>query len=137
MRAAVIASTDPTVAPSVDFDMRAHISGNTLVTPTGETWTLQGNAAVEGGKFAVSQWDAKGPYGYLAETAGENKLLQSDAFTTTWAASNSAPVVNYAIAPDGTKTAWRLIDDSGAGGNVNVGVTQGITLSNAAWSVSV
>ena len=65
-----------------------------------------------------------------------NVLLQSNGFDTTWTNSaKGSEVGNYASAPDGSKTAWRLIDDS-SGGTGAINVQQTVTLSNAAWTFS-
>jgi hypothetical protein len=73
MRAAVIASTDPTASPSVDFDARAFTPGvSTAVTSTGETWTANGNTSIESN--IPAKWDADGPEGYLSEGARTNSV---------------------------------------------------------------
>lgn len=110
MRAAVIASTDPTVAPSVDFDARAFTPGvSTAVTSTGETWTANGNTSIEGGNFPVAHWDEEGPLGYLSEGARTNLCLYSNDFSNAaWVATNVTKTDNAAIGPFGTKTAASL-----------------------------
>jgi len=132
MRAAVFASTDPTTAsPAVDFDARAFTPGvSTATMSTGEVWTLQGNAAVESG--IPAPWDADGPEGYLSEGARTNLALHSTPgdLGTTWTDANATPVANYAVAPDGSKTAVRLIDDSATGTGTVLAV-QALTVTSA------
>ncbi len=52
--------------------------------------------------------DAFGPYGYLAEGARTNQLLQSQTLGTTWTVSNAADMnavtADQYVAPDGTTT---------------------------------
>jgi len=84
MRAYAIASTDPTVAPAWDFDLRNHVSGTTATMTTGEVWTAVGNGTVEGGLNPIAPFKEYGkmePIGYLAETAGANECLYSDDLT--------------------------------------------------------
>jgi hypothetical protein len=129
MRVIGINSTDKTAALVVDMDPRGFVSGTTFTAPTGEVWTLNGNAAIEGGLFPEAPFKAYGkeePWGYLPEAAGTNLCLQSNDFDTTWANINSTETANYAVAPDGTKTAWRFIDDSGTGSGA-VRILQSLT----------
>jgi uncharacterized lipoprotein NlpE involved in copper resistance len=108
--------------PVVDFTAGSYVSGSTLVSSTsGETWTLNGNASV-----FQPPVDASGPFGYLAEGARTNILLQSNDLSTTWSnTSNSVDVQNYAIAPDGSSTGQRIIDSS-VGGTGSVRMHQAI-----------
>lgn len=81
--------------------------------------------------------DADGPLGYLVETQRSNSLLQSNQFDTTWVTSVGSVVANYSRAPDGTKTAWRLIDNSATGtGATRVNQTIAVT-SGQATTLSV
>jgi hypothetical protein len=106
----------------VDCDAGDYVSGSTFVSSTsGETWTLNGNASV-----FQPPVDASGPFGYLAEGARTNILLQSNDLSTTWSnTSNSVDVQNYAIAPDGSSTGQRIIDSS-VGGTGSVRMHQAI-----------
>jgi len=136
-RAAIFASTDlgANTAPSVDFDARAFTPGvSTATMSTGEVFTANGNVSIE--QNIPSPWDASGPLGYLSEQAGTNILLQSNQFDTTWTNTNSIETANYAIAPDGTKTAWRLIDDSATGTGV-VALVQSLTVASGSPSVNI
>jgi hypothetical protein len=115
MRAAVIASTDPTVAPSVDFDARTFTPGVTTATAsTGEVWTANGNVSIE--QNIPAPWDASGPLGYLSEQAGTNLITHSlDYSNAAW--TNTGPVTitaNADQAPDGSTTAVTLEDNGGA-----------------------
>jgi hypothetical protein len=135
-RAVVIASTDPTAAPSVDFDARTFTPGVTTATAsTGEVWTQNGNCSIE--QNIPSPWDASGPLGYLSEQAGTNLLTYSnDLSNAAWTKNNATSTQNYAIAPDGTKTAQRAIDDSGGGGSVNVFWQEALTVSSGSTTFS-
>jgi hypothetical protein len=155
-RAVIIASTDPTATPVVDFNPQPYLQGDTNFTSeTGEVWTLQGNAIatspiddgvkvdcdagdyVSGSTFVSSAsgetWtlngnasvfqppvDASGPFGYLSEGARTNHVPYSSTFTS-WtpsaAGTGSVAVVtaNYALAPDGTLTASRLVAELNGG----------------------
>ena len=111
MRAAVFAGTDITgddaIAPSVDYDSRAFTPGvSTATMSTGEVWTLQGNASIEGGNKPSSRWDAKGPQGYLAEGAGTNlQDYSQDIDNAGWTKDSCSVTSTTEIAPDGTATA--------------------------------
>jgi hypothetical protein len=121
--------------PELDFDARTFTPGVTTATAsTGEVWTQNGNCSIE--QNIPSPWDASGPLGYLSEQAGTNILLQSNQFDTTWTNTNSIETANYAIAPDGTKTAWRLIDDSATGTGV-VALVQSLTVASGSPSVNI
>lgn len=102
--------------------------------------TVSSNVVTEltGQPFGASEFhnDARGPFGYLAEGQRQNRARQSNGFDTTWVNSNTAEVPNYAVAPDGRTTAWRLIDDSGAGGQVEVRWQQGITVASGSNTFS-
>lgn len=126
-RAALIASDSLTATPVADFDARTFTPGaSTATAPTGETWTINGNVTIE--QNISSTWDADGPLGYLAEAQRSNSLLQSNQFDTTWTTSVGSSVANYSRAPDGTKTAWRLIDNSATGtGATRVNQTVAVT----------
>jgi hypothetical protein len=66
------------------------------------------------GTSSIFAWGAQ-----LEEVSGawdsENLLLQSEDFLTTWLETNAASVANQTVAPDGTLTADKLIDDSSTG----------------------
>jgi len=136
-RAAVFNTTDISNAvPVVDFDARAFTPGvSTAVGPDGATYTVNGNVSIK--QNIPSKWVADGPYGYLAEEARTNLALYSTPgdLGTTWTQVNAASVVNYAVAPDGSKTAVRLLDDS-ATGTGSVALNQAITVSSGATTFS-
>lgn len=82
--------------------------------------------------------DATGPYGYLAEGARTNLALQSENLSTTWAGNRTSVSANSAVAPDGTTTADKLVEDSTAS-NTHY-TAQSIALAdstNYVWSVFV
>ena len=117
----------------VDCDAGDYVSGSTFVSSTsGETWTLNGNASV-----FQPPVDASGPFGYLAEGARTNICLQSNAFDTTWTKGGGSRVTSaYAIAPDGTNTAWQLLD-SGATGLGEVYAYQFLTVAGGSSTYSI
>jgi len=129
MRAVILASTDPTAAPSVDFNPNNHQSGSTFTAATGEVWTIEGNAAIEGGNFPAMPWTANGPNGLESEQAGTNILLQSNDFDTTWGSNASVLTDNYAVGPFGAKDAWRIIAAS-VGGSSDPQISQALTVSS-------
>jgi hypothetical protein len=89
--------------PVVDFTAGSYVSGSTLVSSTsGETWTLEGNASI-----FQPPVDASGPFGYLAEKASTNLVLQSEDFTG-WSIQGATVSTDVAVAPDGATTMDRL-----------------------------
>lgn len=74
--------------------------------------------------------------GYPAEGARDNKCLQSNAFTTTWTTSASAPDITQNVTgPDGVaNSAWTITDNSGAATEL---IKQTITLTAAAYTYSI
>lgn len=68
-----------------------------------------------------SHYAADGTYlGYLAEGARTNLCLQSEDLGTTWANTRSTDSVNATVAPDGTTTADKLIEDATATSTHNI-----------------
>jgi len=64
--------------------------------------------------------DASGPFGYLAEKASTNILLQSNDLSTTWGTFRAANAQNVGTAPDGTNTANSLTSNTtGASGSLS------------------
>jgi hypothetical protein len=78
--------------------------------------------------------------GLLVEEARTNLCLQSEDLRTTWSGINvrdNVDTVNVAVAPDGTTTADRIIDNSATGSDVS-GYSQNITFSaTTAYTYSV
>lgn len=72
--------------------------------------------------------------GYLAESARTNLCLQSNAFTTTWAAAGTPAATQNVIGPDGATSAWTLTDDNPA---ATEGVYQFITHTAATHTFSL
>ena len=68
--------------------------------------------------------------GLLVEEARTNICLQSEDILTTWSEINGASVANQAIAPDGTLSADKLIDNS-ASGTGAVFIFQSVTVATA------
>jgi hypothetical protein len=118
-RAAVIASTDPTVTPSVDFDARAGTPGvSTFTASTGEVWTANGNTAIEGG-HPVALFDEDGPLGIRIEEARTNIQIRSEdidnAVGSEWTSARLAAITaNYGITSDGSKTSYLLTSNDAA-----------------------
>jgi hypothetical protein len=72
------------------------------------------------------------PVGLSVYEARTNLCLQSEDFGTTWThSSDTTSTTNYAVAPDGTSTADRIIDDGGATGSINVSSLQELSLSTS------
>lgn len=65
------------------------------------------------------------PWNFAAKRIylGENYLLQSEAFGTTWSASNASVSSNSLRAPDGNTTADTLVDASASAGTISQAVT--------------
>lgn len=65
------------------------------------------------------------PWNFAAKRVylGENWLLQSEVFGTTWAASNASVTTNSLRAPDGTTTADTLTDASASAGTISQAIT--------------
>jgi hypothetical protein len=81
---------------------------------------------------AVTSLSGQSTKGLLLEEARTNICLQSEDFGTTWSPNaNSSVSTNQTTAPDGATTADQLIDDSGGTGDVNVEVTQNVTVATA------
>ena len=74
---------------AVDFNPNDHTSGATFTSSgTGEVWTINGNAKVFGSNADATygipaQWDAYGPFGYLAEGARADVLGTTAAIRRT------------------------------------------------------
>ncbi len=128
-RAAVWSGTDFTATPVADWDARIHAPGVATATgPDGATYTINGNCEVE--TNIASPWDEDGPVGVSVHEARTNEALYSnDLSDAAWSNASSVDVQNYAIAPDGTKTANRLIDDSSTGTG-NPRIQQPITVTS-------
>lgn len=73
--------------------------------------------------------------GYLAEGAGTNRCLHSQAFdNAVWAATNVTKAANEAVAPDGTTTADTLTATAGNGTVIqDLGVVASAAKSGALW----
>jgi len=56
--------------------------------------------------------------GLLIEESRTNRILQSENFGTTWALINATASLNVATAPDGSTSADKIINNSGASGRV-------------------
>jgi hypothetical protein len=74
------------------------------------------------------------PRGLLVEEQRTNLLLQSNAFTTTWASTLTPTVVQDAVGIDGATSAWTITDDNAAGTEY---ISQSATLTATAHTLSV
>jgi hypothetical protein len=136
-RMAIFTTIGSTAAvPVVDFDARAFTPGvSTAVCPDGATYTVNGNVSIE--QNIPAPWDASGPLGYLSEQAGTNLLTYSQDLSTNWTNVRSTDTQNYAVAPDGTKTANRLVDGGGTSGQTAYIVQALAAVSSGSNTVSV
>lgn len=101
---------------AVNFNANDYSTGTTwAASSTGETWTINGGATIFGAG-ASAPFDATGPKGYLSEGSRQNSALQSQALgVTTWAAFSAAATTgNNVVAPDGTTTATKVVEDATA-----------------------
>ena len=99
---------------AVDFDAGDYESGSTWASSeTGETWTINGNASIYQG-----YWDAKGPFGYMAEAAATNICLQNRDFTNAaWAAVNMTPLKDE-VGIDGVANSASSLLSTAANGTI-------------------
>lgn len=73
--------------------------------------------------------------GFLPEAAATNLCLQSNAFTTTWAALGTPAATQNVTGPDGiANSAWTMTDNAAGAAE---GVSQAINLTAAAYTMSV
>jgi hypothetical protein len=72
--------------------------------------------------------------GLLVEEARTNNILQSQDLTTAWAANRGTISSNTTVAPDGTTTADRFVENTAIG--VHGPVQTPVTTSAAAWTAS-
>jgi hypothetical protein len=86
--------------PVVDFTAGSYVSGSTLVSSTsGETWTLVGNASI-----FQPPVDESGPFGYLAEKASTNLLLNSsNLYSAGYAGLKGFRVITASVVPASTQ----------------------------------
>ena len=81
------------------------LNGNTVAS---NVVTEATGAAITSANGSALTTDAGGPFGYFAEGARTNVLLQSQTFGTTWTISNAADMnavtADQYVAPDGTTT---------------------------------
>lgn len=90
---------------AVDFNASRYVGGSTLQGGTGETWTLNGTSHIDPINCPN--------YGYLSEAAGQNSILQSNAYTTTWTAVGTPTASQNLIGPNGQANyGWTLGDDA-------------------------
>jgi hypothetical protein len=110
-----------------DFNPNTWTTGSTWVSSTtSETWTINGSGSIQ----PVKQ-------GVLIEPAATNSILQSNAFTTTWASVGTPVITQNAVGPDGvSNSAWTLTDDDAG---AYEGITQAVTVpnDNGAWTFSI
>jgi hypothetical protein len=102
-----------------------------FTTKNGNTVDVNGVVTEAAGAAigASDYWaDADGPFGYLAEGGNDNIALDSENIGgASWFKQNSTPQLDVAVAPDGTMTMDKLIDDASTG-DKNVYVQQSTTV---------
>lgn len=125
---------------AVDFNPNLSTSAQTFTAATGEVWTTNGNARIFGNTSSTygipTQWDAGGPFGYLAESSAQNVKIHSQD-KSGWGAVNVTLSDNAAVAPDGTTTAISVIEAAGNASHQSTtssitGV--GVTVSASIWA---
>lgn len=95
-RALVIASTDPTADPVVDFNANDYEAGRTLKSTTGEVWTLQGAANVFGPLSRNIDVDGSSDGWTSPDSAAAS--ITGDIFLAGWGAADDwAPTDNIFI----------------------------------------
>jgi len=130
---------DPDLTLLYDFARNKSLAASQGLGPTltcvraGVATVVNGAGFIENVAANIPRFDfdpATGrSLGLLVEESRENICLQSEDLGTTWSefqARDNADTLNVAVAPDGTTTADRIIDDSG-GGTGSVLVAQTIT----------
>lgn len=108
-------------------------NGNTVASNVVTEATGAAITPANGGSSLVC--DASGPFGYNAEGARTNLILQSQTFNSSWTAVDSAVLADQIAAPDGTLTADKLTSGAaGSGHNLQQQVT---VASNATVSATI
>ena len=74
------------------------------------------------------------PRGLLIEEQRSNLLVRSEEFNTTWTATRSSVVANAIVAPDGTLTGDKLVEDTTASNTHFVTQTQTATATTTTFS---
>ena len=108
---------------AVDFNPNLSTSAQTFTAATGEVWTTNGTAIIFGNTSATygipAQWDANGPFGYLAEGARADVLGTTAAIRRTmtdvgWVCTNITVATTTGI--DGTAASAARLTATGANG---------------------
>jgi len=81
----------------------AYSSIDSVSVKENQIFTLEGNASV-----FQPPVDESGPFGYLAEKASTNLMLQSEDFTTSWGANAGALSTVSEINPEGTASVTKI-----------------------------
>ena len=125
---ASLLSLTPSVGPTPSY---TRASTGTYFDASGVLTT----AAINGPRFDHvyngSSWVSKG---LLVEEARTNNILQSQDLTTTWATNRGTFSSNTTVAPDGTTTADRFVENTANG--VHGPVQTPVTTSSAAYTAS-
>ena len=105
--------------------------GPTPVLTRGSTGTFVGsNGLIQSAAINTPRFDHTSAgvcRGLLIEESRTNICLQSENFGTTWSLTNATASLNVATAPDGSTSADKLINNSGAAGRAQ----QSFTLSGS------
>jgi hypothetical protein len=137
MRGAIWKDGDYTSTPDAEFDARKFVAGETTaVMPDGATYTLNGTVTV--GENIPAPFNASGPKGYSDHEARTNHLQYSnglDSWTKATGGTGLTPTVtaNGGIAPDGSKTAFRLQADLNGGtasADISWATADAVSMSN-------
>lgn len=116
------------------LDSRVTFTRTTTATRTNSSGLIE-SVAINGPRFDYNP-TTLAPNGLLIEEQRVNLILQSQDFTTTWAANNVTVTANTQVAPDGTTTAETLDDDvANAVHDVNQAIvtTSGLTYTLSAF----
>jgi hypothetical protein len=133
MQQAIVNTSPPSGTLSYDFTTGSLPGGTTLTRGSSGTYLDSGGVLQTAStNVARFQYVSATPY-LLYEPAATNLLKQSNAFTTTWFAQNTAVATGAQFTSvDGTNDGWSLTTGTGFGA-----VAQSVTVSAVAYAFSV
>ena len=112
------------------LDPRITFTRTTTATRTNESGLIE-SVAINGPRFDYSP-TTLAPLGLLIEEQRTNLLTYSEQFdNAAWAKSNASIIANTIIAPDGTLTGDKLIEDTSAGVQHRIGQSIATTTNQA------
>jgi hypothetical protein len=102
---------------AVDFNPNLSTTAQTFTAATGEVWTTNGNARIYGNTNATygipAQWDAGGPFGYLAEGARTQIIAATadirDMTTANWTLGATMTRNRNQVGADGAANSATLL----------------------------